>query len=161
MTSSANTIALNPIKGMFAGMAFVLALACAQGVSAADRVHVAAGYNGLQAGVNSVHFRDRSSRSFRNSCNNSRRFRNFRNNQRNFRNRSNFSLSIGGYDRGFYNGGYSNYSRPLSNFARGCERVSTRSFWNGRRATVGGERCIDARGYSYIVPGSRFLIRYY
>jgi len=159
MKSSTRTIALLPalnpalnrIGAMFAGMALVLALAGAQGASASDRVQIAAGFNGAHGGLTSVTYRNRSSRSFRNGRSSQHRFSNRSN--RNFRfHRNNLNS--------FY---YSTprYSTPRRNFSRGCQRVSKFGFWNGRRASVGGQQCIDSRGFSYIVPSSRFLIRYY
>ncbi len=150
MKSSTRTNALNPtlnrMGSLFAGMALAVALAFSQGASASDRVHVSAGFNGAHGGLTAVNFRNRSSRSFRNGRFNQRRFSNRSN--RNFR-----------FNRGFRNS--LSFSIPLTNFSRGCQRVSRIGFWNGRRATIGGNSCIDARGYSYIVPESRFLIRYH
>jgi len=153
MNSSTRTIALNPTrtltKGMFAGLAFVLAMACAQGASASDRFHGANGYDGASNGLVTVGFRNRSSRSFRNG----------RNSRRNFRNGVGIGLALGGIAS--LNRGYYNYSSPRANYSSGCHRVSRDGFWNGRRASIGGRQCIDSRGYSYIVPNSRFLIRYW
>ena len=43
----------------------------------------------------------------------------------------------------------------------GCRRVSTRGYWRGYPALVGGRQCFDRYGRAYIAPGSRFLIRYH
>lgn len=150
-----NSSTLNPIKGMVAGITLVVALACAQGASASDRLHVSAGFNGAHVGLTSVNHRNRSSRAFRSHRNSQRRFSNRSN--RNFlfqRNTRNFGLHRNNLNS-FY------YSTPRTNFSRGCQRVSKAGYWNGYRATIGGRQCIDSRGYSYIVPDSRYLIRYW
>jgi len=134
------------VRGMFASVAFVLTIAAAQGASASDGGRFANGYDGAQAGVVPATYRNRSSRSYRYG----------RHGQRRFSQRLTPRYSRNNFNRNFYN-----YSAPLSNYARGCQRVSKQGFWNGRRASIGGRQCIDARGYSYIVPNSRYLIRYW
>lgn len=59
------------------------------------------------------------------------------------------AYSYRGYNRG--------YSRGYNN---SCRRVTRRGYWHGRRALIGGRECVNARGYSYIAPNSRYLIRY-
>ena len=62
-------------------------------------------------------------------------------------------------NRGSFNNRFRRSSSRF-NSGRNCQRVSRWSYWNNRHALVGGRACVNSRGYSYIVPNSRYLIRY-
>lgn len=62
------------------------------------------------------------------------------------------------YGRNF---GYLGYRNNGSRYAPSCRRVTKQGYWRGHPARVGGLQCTDSRGYSYIKPNSRYLIRYY
>ena len=71
------------------------------------------------------------------------------------------------YSGGYYGAGYgsrygaSGYSN-IYNGAYNCtsvNKVERDSY--GRRVLMGGTKCYDAYGQSFIVPGSRYVIKYY
>lgn len=41
-----------------------------------------------------------------------------------------------------------------------CWAVKKKGYWKGRKALVGGQMCRDDNGYTYVVPTSRYLIKY-
>ncbi len=41
-----------------------------------------------------------------------------------------------------------------------CWPVQKHAYWNGRKALVGGKMCRDSGGNSYVIPSSRYLIKY-
>lgn len=41
-----------------------------------------------------------------------------------------------------------------------CWPVQKQGYWKGRKALVGGQMCRDSGGNSYVVPSSRYLIKY-
>ncbi|MGA0395172.1 MAG: hypothetical protein ACO3MW_14055 [Rhodospirillales bacterium] len=41
-----------------------------------------------------------------------------------------------------------------------CYPVKKKGYWRGHRAKIGGTACVDRYGNTYIVKGSRYLIRY-
>ncbi len=43
----------------------------------------------------------------------------------------------------------------------GCHAVYKTGYWDGHRAKIGGTMCYDSYGKSYVVSGSRYLIKYY
>ena len=65
----------------------------------------------------------------------------------------------------FYGGrsSYGGRSALGNGYNRGtsCSPVRKNGLWRGSRAIVGGTQCFGANGGAYIVPDSRYLIRYY
>ena len=59
---------------------------------------------------------------------------------------------------GYLLGGYGYSPRYRGN---SCHSVSKIGYDDGREAKIGGTRCYDEYGESYIVPGSRYVIHYY
>ena len=41
-----------------------------------------------------------------------------------------------------------------------CWAVKKKGYWKGRKALIGGQMCRDGSGYTYVVPTSRYLIKY-
>lgn len=41
-----------------------------------------------------------------------------------------------------------------------CWPVQKKGLWKGRKALIGGKMCRDYGGYTYVVPASRYLIKY-
>ena len=61
-----------------------------------------------------------------------------------------------GYYEGSRRGGYGRYEQRSD-----CHAVSKVGYWHGHKALIGGTMCYDRYGNSYVVDGSRYLIRYY
>lgn len=160
--------------GLFALIGLSWALAAP--ASADSRVHVGLNSPVLKvAGFNNNRrsFRNRGfvNRGFNNRRFNNRGFNNRGFNSRRFNNRGFNNGSIVGFGLGLglglstgnaYSGSrYNNNSYSSGYSGNSCQRVSKRGYWNDRPALIGGRQCIDRDGYSYIVPDSRHLIRYY
>ena len=66
----------------------------------------------------------------------------------------------GKWNRGHDQGYKQSKHRRQQQVAQACQRVTKIGYWHGRRAIVGGRGCQDRYGNFYMVPQSRYLIRY-
>lgn len=136
LKSIVNTHSSAPLlKVMGLSLTLSLGLLVAPGAAADD---VSYGFDAVNGGLVQATYGHRSSRY---SSRFHRSNRNFRSN------------------RGHLNNRYRRSSSRL-NYGGNCRRVSRWSYWNNRHALVGGRQCVNSRGYAYIVPNSRYLIRY-
>lgn len=61
------------------------------------------------------------------------------------------------YVPGYY---MNNHEPAVSHSISHCWPVKKKGYWKGRKALVGGKMCRDHSGYTYVVPESRYLIKY-
>ncbi len=53
------------------------------------------------------------------------------------------------------------YNTGYNNSGYNCRKVEKDGYWQGKSALIGGTMCYDSYGQSYVVSGSRYLVRYY
>lgn len=72
------------------------------------------------------------------------------------------------YSHPHYHGDYAKHHHYVPDYyidhhetqASHCWPVQKKGYWKGRKALIGGQMCRDGGGYTYVVPASRYLIKY-